>query len=351
MVIKYKLKTILLHSIKILTIFAATVPVLHTIRTADGSFFYIAMPNKPARTIAEQIQLLKLRGMLFRDELQATPLLQNISYYRLKGYWWDMQSDYTQHTLKSNTYFEDIVGRYNFDRHLKLILFDAIERIEIALRTKMIYHLSVSYGGLWYLNPALFQPTTMKLYNGTVKTIHQNTIDELQKEFKRSQEIFIKDHHRRHPGANADAWKILEVASMGTLSKLYKNLKHQLPEKSAIAKEMGLNLHSELSSWLESITYVRNMIAHHSRLWSRNMVKSPAVQLNNPIEQWFVNPLIPVQTKKPFLIISSMVYLCNRVTPGHQIKTKILDLFNCNPLVPIYKLGFLNNWENEPLWK
>lgn len=324
---------------------------MHTIRTAGGSFFHIAMPNKPAFTIADQIQLLKSRSMLFRNESQAVESLQNISYYRLKGYWWDMQTDYTQHTLKPNSYFEDIVERYNFDRHLRLILFDAIERIEIALRTKMIYHLSISYGGLWHLNPALFEATTITLNDGTVKTIHQNTLDELQKEFNRSQEIFVKDHRNRYPNQNADAWKTLEVASMGTLSKLYKNLKHQLPEKAAIANEMGLNLHSELSSWLEAIAYVRNIIAHHSRLWSRNMVKRPIDQLKNPISQWFVNPITDVQIKKPFLIISSMLYLCNMVTPGHQIKSKILDLFKTNPNVPIYKLGFLNNWQNEPLWK
>lgn len=288
--------------------------------------------------------------MLFRNETQATELLKNISYYRLKGYWWDMQTDYILHTLKPNTYFEDIVERYNFDRRLRLILFDAIERIEISLRTKMIYHLSISYGGLWYLDNTLFEATTITLNDGTIKTIHQNTLDELQKEFKRSQEIFIKDHRSKHPNQNADAWKTLEVASMGTLSKLYKNLKHQLPEKASIAKEMGLNLHNELSSWLEAIAYIRNIIAHHSRLWSRNMVKKPIDKLNNPIGQWLNNPLITVQTKKPFLIISSMVYLCNIVTPGHQIKTKILDLFNLNPNIQIYKLGFLNNWQKESLW-
>ncbi|MGV3540348.1 MAG: Abi family protein [Rufibacter sp.] len=289
--------------------------------------------------------------MLFKDESLATHFLANISYYRLKGYWWDMQDDFTNHFFKPNTYFEDIVDRYNFDRHLRLILFDAIERIEIALRTKMIYHLSMSRGGLWHLDPALFNNTSITLRDGTVKTIHQHTIEELQKEFDRSQEIFIKDHRTRYPHQPADAWKTLEVASMGTLSKLYKNLHHQLPEKAAIANEMGLSIHSELSSWLEAITYVRNIIAHHSRLWSRNMVKTPTVNLRNPSGQWLVNPLTPVQTKKPFLIISSMLYLCNEVTPGHHIKTRILELFSNNPDIPIYKLGFLNNWEKEPLWR
>jgi abortive infection bacteriophage resistance protein len=309
------------------------------------------MANKPAYTVADQITLLKQRGMLFRNEADAPHFLENISYYRLKGYWWDMQADLTTHTFRPDTYFEDIIERYNFDRHLRLILFDAIERIEVALRTKMIHHLSISYGGLWYLDSSLFENSTITLGDGTVKTIHQNTIDELQKEFNRSQEIFIKDHRYRYHDQPADAWKILEIASMGTLSKLYKALRNQLPEKAQIAKEMGLNFHNELSSWLEAINYTRNIIAHHSRLWSRTMVKRPRPNLNNPIGQWLAFPITDVQNKKPFLIITSMLYLCNQITPGHQIKSKILDLFNTNPNVPIYKLGFLNNWRNEPIWQ
>jgi len=299
------------------------------------------MANKPAFTIASQIALLKQRGMLFKNEGAATHFLLNISYYRLKGYWWDMQTNLNLHSFNPGTYFEDIIDRYNFDRHLRLILFDAIERIEIALRTKMIYHFSVSYGGLWYLNGNLFANAV----------IHQQSLTDLQKEFDRSQEIFIKDQKQRFPAENADAWKILEIASMGTLSKLYKNISHQLPEKSAISKEMGLNLHSELSSWLEAITYVRNITAHHSRLWSRNMVKRPVERLNNPSGDWFSSALQPVQSKKPFLIISCMLYLCNAVTPNHHIKIKLLQLFAANPTIPTYKLGFLNNWNQQPLWR
>jgi abortive infection bacteriophage resistance protein len=90
------------------------------------------MANKVPHSIADQIALLKKRGMVFRDEPSAHHFLNNISYYRLKGYWWDMQADETNHTIKPNTYFEDILDIYTFDRHLRLILFDAIERIEIA---------------------------------------------------------------------------------------------------------------------------------------------------------------------------------------------------------------------------
>ena len=299
------------------------------------------MPIKPARNINEQIQLLKDRGMLFRNEPNALSILQNISYYRLKGYWWDMQEDREQHTFNESTYFETVIERYNFDRKLRLILFDAIERIEIALRTKMIYNLSLAYGPVWYQKDELF----------VNNVIHAENLESLEREFGYSQETFIKDHKRRYPNDDPEAWKVLEVASMGTLSKFYKNLIHNLPEKSRIANEMGLNLHSELSSWLEAITYIRNIIAHHSRIWSRNMVKRPIDSLNNPISNWFDRPLTDVQKKKPFLIISTMVYLCNNTVSVNGIKEKIKDHFRDNPNVPIYKLGFFNRWDQQPLWQ
>ena len=306
--------------------------------------------NKPAYTIIDQIALLKQRGMLFRNEPQAHEMLKNIGYYRLKGYWWDMQLDNTQHVFKPYTYFEDVIERYHFDRQLKMILFDAIERIEISVRARMIYLLSIQHGGLWYLNPALFE-TVLHTKDGVTKTTHLHTLDELQKEYNRSQEIFVINQQKKYPGQSPDAWKIFETASMGTLSKLYKSLKLQLPEKAIIANEMGLNLFTELSSWLETITLVRNTIAHHSRLWSKNIPKRPVMQLNNPAKAWLSRPLQPAQMNKPFAVISCMVYLCNHLNDSDDIKQKILSLIKSYPNVPIYKYGFLNQWQNEPLWK
>lgn len=299
------------------------------------------MANKPARTIADQIALLKSRGMKFRNEADAPHFLQNISYYRLKGYWWDTQSDRVTHNFKADTFFEDILDRYNFDRHLRLILFDAIERIEIALRTQMIHHLSLSHGPLWYQDGSIFSNPVR----------HANNLSSLMREFGYSHEIFIVDHKNRHPQDHPESWKIMEIASMGTLSKFYKQLKHNLPAKAAIANGMGLNLHNELSSWLEAITYVRNIVAHHSRLYSRDMVKRPIINIINPQNAWLNKPVLESQMKKVFLIISCMVYICNKVTPGHHIKIKIKDLIQTNPSIPIYKLGFLNNWEQQDLWR
>ena|SRR6056297_912623 len=298
------------------------------------------MAHKPAKNIAQQIELLKSRGMQFKNEEQAPHFLKDISYYRLKGYWWDRQIDKVHHTFQDNTFFEDIIDRYNFDRHLRLILFDAIERIEVALRTQMIYHLSQDHGPVWYQNASLF----------SIPKYHAQNLSSLMREYKYSKEVFILDHKKRYPNEDPEAWKIMEIASMGTLSKFYKLLKHNLPSKSAVANGMGLNLHKELSSWLESITYVRNMVAHHSRLYSRDMVKRPIVALKNPQGIWLNQPLDGVQQKKVFPIISCMVFLCNKVTPGHHIKAKIKELILTSPSIPEYKWGFLNHWEEQDLW-
>jgi abortive infection bacteriophage resistance protein len=295
--------------------------------------------NKDSRTIAEQVALLKSRGMLLNDE-QATFYLGHISYFRLKGYWWDMQPDPTNHRFAPNSHFEEVIARYAFDRQLRLILFDAIEFIEIALRTKLIYHLSQAYGGLWYVDGSL-----------TIdKSKHQACLADLQTEFARSGESFAKTFRQEHPNSNPDVWLMLEVATFGTLSKIYSNLRPQLREKSLITHEFGLNSINDLSSWLAAISYLRNVIAHHSRIFGRDVLKRPAIP-KNPRSQWLHYKITPVQEKKPFVVISTMVYLCNSINPDNEIKNKLLSLFENNPGIPIYKMGFFNNWRQEPLWK
>ncbi len=276
--------------------------------------------------------------------------LNHISYYRLKGYWWDMQTDKVKHIFCKNANFKDVITRYLFDKELRLILFDAIETIEVALRTKMIYHLSQSYGGLYYTEATLFDN----------KKFHQQHTDDLMSEFMRSGEIFVKDYKRKYGEWNGDkctsltqqpdAWVIFEVATLGTLSKLYKNLNHQLPEKAKIANDFGLNKHSELSSWLEAISYLRNIVAHHSRLWGRDMVKRP-MEISNPKGIWLKNTLPAFAKKKPYLIIASMLYLCNAINAGDTYKQKIITLIRNHPNIPIDKIGFPYRWYEEKIWQ
>ena len=99
-------------------------------------------------------------------------------------------------------------------------------------------------------------------------------------------------------GDNPDAWMILESATFGTLSKMYNNLKNQLPERAAIANDFGLYSAKELSSWLEAISVLRNIIAHHSRLWNRSLAKQP-MNIKGHRDKWLSTPFTDNQKKKP----------------------------------------------------
>lgn len=295
---------------------------------------------KQAKTIQEQIELLEGRNMSFDDIAEAPHFLANISYYRLQGYWWEMQDDNINHHFRDGSVFEDVIDLYNFDRHFRLIVFNAIERIEIALRTKLIYHLSINYGALWYLNPSIFQDP--KKFTSFLAKINMDVSN--------SSEEFIVKHFENHPDELPESWKSLEVLTLGTLSKLYSNLKHQLPEKSAIASEFGLNNQKYLVSWLLSITVIRNIIAHHGRLWNRVIINkydwpptSPQPILNYVPDNY--------QRRKIFPILSAILYLNDFVSPGNHLKQEFYNLFDDFPSIQLYKMGFPENWEQQPIWQ
>lgn len=215
---------------------------------------------KEPKTIQEQLDLLEEREMQFRDIANAPHFLANISYYRLKGYWWEMQENFEEHIFKENTFFEDVIDLYNFDRHFRIIVFNAIERIEIALRTKLIYHMSLAYGAEWYLEKKHFQS----------EHHHNIFIDKITDDINGSSEEFIKKHYENHPNEEPESWKALEIITLNTLSKLFFNIKSQYPEKSKITNEFGLNSSRDLASWFTTITFIRNVIAHHGEIKRNN---------------------------------------------------------------------------------
>lgn len=147
------------------------------------------MSNQKPRTIEEQIRLLRSRGMQFSSEEYAKECLSHISYFRLKYYWTDMIDEETEHNFLKGASFDDVIARYNFDRSLRLILFDAIEIIEVALRAKIINHLSQAKdSGLWYLDKSLFEK--MEYY--------EDFLLDLKYEFERSTEPFAKEYIAKH---------------------------------------------------------------------------------------------------------------------------------------------------------
>lgn len=300
------------------------------------------MFEKRAFTIPEQINQLKERGLVIKPEDEAEHYLAHISYYRLGEYWYVMQEDKVSHTFKPKSRFADVIALYNFDRELRLLLFDVIEKLEISLRTKMIYHLSHEFDAWWFQNFELFQDS-----RALVKTLAN-----LEEEINRSKDITIKSHLKKHKDdlRFPPAWKSLEQTSFGALSKLYGNLKSAVRSKDTIAEEYGAVNHTYLPSWLQSISQIRNYCAHHSRLWNRNLPGAPKL-LSKPPYKWIED--VPKQHEFPFLYVHLclMKYMLDIVQPENHFTTRLYNLFEKYSNVDPNALGMKPEWEKEPLWR
>lgn len=286
----------------------------------------------------EQIKRLIDRGMIIEDVEEAKNFLKNISYFRLQGFWWEFQIDKTNHQFKENTKFSLVIDLYTFDRKLRLLIFDAIERIEIALRTKMIYYLSIEKDQWWFEN----------FNNFFVKEFFDDSLNEIDIELKRTKEIFIKTHYDKYgEETRPPAYKTLEVVSFGCLSKIYSNLNNDISAKNRIAKEFNLPNFSFLKSWLQTFNIIRNIIAHHSRLWNRN-IDFPPKSLHST-EFAFIQ--IPSNLNSFYHCISCILFVLNKISNGHSFKQKFISLLNEHPSINTSEMGFPKDWQNQDIWK
>ncbi|KEO72729.1 Abi family protein [Anditalea andensis] len=299
------------------------------------------MFEKKPSTIVEQIALLKSRGLDIASDSEAHHFLTHISYYRLGEYWHSMQADKEAHIFKPNSKFSDVIALYNFDRELRLLIFDTIEKIEISLRTNLIYHLSHEFDPWWFQNFDHFIDS-----RSLVKTLAG-----IEDELSRSKDSIIKNHFKKHKDDSRfpPAWKTLEHTSFGSLSKLYGNLNHTVESKDVIAKEYGAVNHTYLPSWLQSIAQIRNYCAHHARLWNRNLPGTFKV-LPKPPFNWISVSLQQHEFQKLYAHLCIMKYLVNIVAPGNSMAQKLVVLFDKYPNVDPNALGMHPNWQEEELW-
>jgi len=298
--------------------------------------------SKPALTIPEQITKLKHRGLIINDTPRAEHYLINVGYYRLSGYWITMQSDKVNHIFKPNSTFDNVISIYQFDRELRLLLFEIIERIEIALRTRMVYHLSHEVNPWWFEDSTNFKNTVA----------HTDTLISIDRELQQTKEEFIKEHYLKYhtDTRRPPAWKTLNICSFGTISKLYGNLADRLQSKDLIAKEFGTANKSYLPSWLQAISQIRNICAHHGRIWNKNLPTIPKL-LPKPPNRWIANIPTGSDQNKLYIQICCMKYIYDSIETSNHISKRIQVLFRKYPNIDQGALGFQPGWESEPLWK
>lgn len=310
--------------------------------------------GKKPLSFAEQLQQLKERNLSVSDDASAIHVLAQISYYRLSAYFLPYQKD--KDRFDDGTTFEQIVATYSFDRELRLLVFDCIERIEVAIRTQFIYCMAMHYGeSHWQDNQSLF---VKPYYNAVGNLIDpysdfQNIISRAKTD--RRPEAFIRHYIDNYDSpSNPPSWMCFELLTIGELSNLYRGLLNK-NDKERIAAHFGLH-ETVFTSWLHSLTYVRNICAHHSRLWNKDLSVEPA-QLLKPLGPW-VSERYSKNNKRTFYLLCVLKYFLSRVNPSDNQKEKLQELFNKYPTVPIQYLGLpadrdgnILDWQQEALWR
>lgn len=287
--------------------------------------------SKPTLTFEAQLDLLRRRGLAVTDNTRALHWLQQISYYRLSAYCLPFKDG---ETFRSGTDFNDIAGLYIFDRKLRLLALDAVERIEIAIRTSITYEIAHAYGPFGHVRSANFTP----------HFDHARFMAELVTEEDRARETFATHFRRKYTSeAHLPVWMATELLSFGTMSRLYKALAPELKQRISARYAVDEQF---LASWLHALTYLRNVCAHHKRLWNRQFAIRPRFPTRNLT--W---PHRVPDNGRLYGMLVVLQHMLSVVSPRCQWRGRLFDLFDAHPLVSLDSMQIPCDWRTRALWK
>ena len=319
--------------------------------------------DKPALDENELIECYIERGLIITDRNRAARYLRHIGYYRLSPYTIPFQADRTTHSFKSGTTFDDILYIYVFDRQLRLMTMDALERIEVAVRAAVSNTMSIhgEGGAFWYHNASNYQ--SRKGYSTTIERIE--TLTERERQRTPSDRGEQADH-LHYPDAlshylatysspeTPPSWLVIELLTAGELHHLYANL--TLRYRKKIARELNLP-DQVLQSWLKTYVRVRNICAHHGRLWNRFLGVYPAIP-RSPTVRWLTdrstfdtgNPRA-LERKRLYPVLVSLQSILFTISPHSTWALRLHSLLGEYQRIPLNALGMKADWDADEFWQ
>jgi abortive infection bacteriophage resistance protein len=293
--------------------------------------------TKPPLTFDQQADLLIRRGLVVSDRKALLVHLSNVSYYRLSAYWYPFRQQ--DDTLKPGTAFEKIWRRYTFDCQLRLLVMDAIERVEIAVRTQFTNKFTLKYGAFGHLDPCNLPNIGEERWADLIQKIRDETVH--------SQERFV-EHYREKYKKETDLplWMTVELMTFGMLFTFFRGTETEI--KRNVAAVYGISA-EVLDSWLHCLNQVRNICAHHGRLWNRVLGIKPAIPRRNKHPQWHTP--IEVGNERLFAVLTLLRYLIAHVAPLSRWPNRVERLLEDYSDIPLRPMGFPEDWQNCPIWK
>lgn len=279
---------------------------------------------------------MKERGLIVANHEQAKHYLGHLNYYRLSGYWFPFKQSPTVNQFRPNISFEEVLNLYIFDRELRLLVIDAIERIEVSVRSKWAYFFCEKYGAHAHLDSSLFNNTPR----------HQKSINTLKKSVLKSKEPFIRHLDDNYDEALPPLWALVEIMTFGQLSHWFGMLKRR-SDKNDVAHAYDMD-EKNFVSILHHLTVVRNKCAHHSRLWNCEFTVIPKLPRDRPAI--VAKSLNRDRERKIYNTLIIIIHLLNTISPGHHWKNSLLGLAD-NHRIDMSKMGFPGNFKSLPIWQ
>ncbi|HMN00389.1 MAG TPA: Abi family protein [Anaerolineales bacterium] len=300
--------------------------------------------TKPALSFEQQAQRLIERGLIVPDKAALVSRLKAVNYYRLSAYWYPFKRIDPvsgEEGFLPNTDFETIWRRYTFDRELRLLVMDAVERVEVSiLRTRLVEQFTLLHGPFGYTDIKNFSPRFSPFD-------HARLLSELDEAVNRSKEEFVGRFRGKYSSEpRLPLWMASEVMTFGQMFTLFRNLHRN--EQQSLSKQFNL-YPPALVSWLHTLNFIRNACAHHARLWNRELPIRPQIpeQRHNP--EWHT----PFQfdNRRMFSVLSLLRYLLGTIDPQSDWQSRFVTLLLTYPEIPLNWMGMPKNWKESPIWK
>ena len=297
---------------------------------------------KPSLTIAAQIAHLHAGGMTVDDHARAEYWLTHVSYYRLSGYWhiWKDRGVPGATRFVAGADFDLACALYDFDRNLRRIVGRAVEHVEVALRGSWAYALAHQGGPHGYLDAALY--SDRREFHGM--------LGKLAAETGRSSETYIRHYRDTYDDPALPAvWMVAEMMSFGQLSRWYSLLADPAL-RTAIASPFGLR--EELFvSIVKHLVDVRNICAHHGRLWNRGF-RSPPRLPHRPRElaASLDSQRVGHAAGTIYNSLVLLIHLVGKVAPASLWRDDLVALLQAHPTGDLAAMGFPADWAARPLW-
>lgn len=294
--------------------------------------------DKDPLTFDEQAELLLRRGMR-GDKGLIVRRLQSVSFFRLSGYWYTFRQDNKTdpHSplseFKPGTTFEAVWERYAFDRRLRLLMMDAVERIEIVVRSLLATHHAMRHGLFSYAETPAALPS------------RDSFVDKCGEEQRRSKDAFVRHFVRKYSDRHAflPIWMAAEIMSFGTLLTLHRGSHQSIRREIAAPFEVHATV---FASWLLMLNTIRNICAHHGRLWNRELGTRP--QIPERLPDW--QTPIAITGNRVFVALTICRWCLARIAPQSGWHERLHALLRSSPTIPLNSMGFPESWESSPIW-